>query len=189
MTNPLILMILDKSGSMSRVQLDVIKSVNTLIEHQSTERGNADLSIFTFNNRSYHTVKPINFKQVSKWTTNEFTCRGTTALYDTVIEAINSVPLNYTNVCVLIQTDGEDNESQTTPSIVANTIQSKLDLGWQFLYMGADRSIVQNAKQIGLEDHAVEFKRDSKGIEQVFNEMSRKVSNFRASLDTTILTN
>jgi len=123
MTNPLILIVLDKSGSMNRVEYDVIKSVNTLIEHQSTERGNADLSIFTFNNKSYHTVKPINFKQVSKWTTNEFTCRGATALYDTIIKAINSVPTSYTNVCVLIQTDGNDNESQTNPSTVADTIQ------------------------------------------------------------------
>lgn len=187
--NPLILLILDRSGSMSRVERDMVKSFNTLLDHQSTERGNADLSVFTFNHHSKHYIKPINFKQVGKWTNNSFNCGGATALYDTVVKALNSVPSHYTDVCVMIQTDGQDNESTANPSVVANTIQHKLDLGWQFLYMGADSSIVQNATEIGLGDHAVEFKRDSAGIEQIFNEMSRKVSNFRAALDNNILTN
>lgn len=187
--NPLILLILDRSGSMCGVQSDMIKSFNTLLEHQSTERGDADLSLFTFNQKSTHDIEPTNFKQVDKWTNRSFECNGTTALYDTVVAAINSVPATYTDVCVMIQTDGNDNQSRTEPSVVADIIHQKLDLGWQFLYMGADRSIVRNAERIGLKDHAVEFKRDSKGIEQIFNEMSRKVSNFRASLDPHILTN
>jgi len=188
MSNALILLILDRSGSMNRVERDMVTSFNTLLDHQSTERGDADLSVFTFNHNSKHDIKPTNFKQVSQWTNSSFHCDGTTALYDTVIRALNSVPNQYTDVCVMIQTDGQDNESNKSASDVQQLINSKLADGWQFLYMGADRSIVQNAKQIGLGNHAVEFKRDSKGIEMVFNEMSRKVSNFRAALDNNILT-
>lgn len=185
MNKPLILMILDLSGSMASVIPAMQRSFDQIVEDQSTERGDADLSVWTFGTRSKHSIKPVSFKSKPSV---QFTNMEYTRLYDTVIEAINSVPSAYTDVCVLIQTDGEDNESMTSPNVVKNTIEHKLQQGWQFIYMGAFDDITPEAAKLGLEDYAVEFKRDSAGIEQVFNEMSRKISNFRASLDTNILT-
>lgn len=181
--NPLILIILDKSGSMSDVESSMNSAIKQLIIDQASERGNADLSLFTFNSNSYHDIKPTNFKEVHF---TPITCTQSTQLYDTVIQAINSVT-NYSNVLVMIQTDGEDNQSSNTPKTVKQLVQQKLSEGWQFLYMGAFNDVTKEAAKIGLQDYAVKFKCDSKGIEQVFTEMSRKASNFRASLDTTIL--
>lgn len=181
--NTIILIILDKSGSMSGVENSMNLAMRQLITDQASERGNADLSLFTFNSGIYHDIKPTNFKRA---VFTPIYCEDSTRLYDTIIEAVNSVK-GYDNVLCMIQTDGQDNESKTTSDVVKNTIQHKLSQGWQFLYMGAFDDITKEASKVGLQDYAVKFKRDTKGIEQVFTEMSKKASNFRASLDTSIL--
>lgn len=184
MKKPLILMILDVSGSMGGVMRSMQQSFNQIIEDQSTERGNADLSVFTFASDFRNDITPVSFKQ--KPSLNLRT-RGQTALYDAVNQALDSVPDHYSDVLVLMQTDGKDNKSRTSYSTVKTKISDKRAQGWQFLYMGAEVDVSREAAKIGLKDCAVTFKRDNKGIEQVFNEMSRKVSNFRASLDKNIL--
>ena len=181
--NPLILIILDKSGSMSNVQSSMNLAMRQLILDQASERSDADLSLFTFNSDIYHDIKPTNFKKV---TYTPISCNSSTRIYDTIIQAIKSVT-NYSNVLVMIQTDGEDNESSNSADTAKQLVTNKLTEGWQFLYMGAFNDVTKEAAKIGLQDYAVPFKRDSKGIEQVFTEMSRKASNFRASLDTNIL--
>jgi len=183
MNTPLILIIIDKSGSMSSVSASMNTAMYQLVKDQASERGNADLSLFTFDSYTYHDIKPTNFKQVNYV---PIKCNDSTRLYDTIIEAINSVK-GYTDVLVMIQTDGQDNKSTTKAEVVKNTIQHKLSQGWQFLYMGAFDDITAEASKIGLQNYAVQFKRDTKGIEQVFTEMSKRASNFRANLDRIIL--
>jgi uncharacterized protein YegL len=183
-SNPLILMILDVSSSMRSVIPSMNASFKQIIEDQSTERGDSDLSVFTFASDIKHDIAPVSFKTKPTLTLSP---RGYTALYDTVVEALDSVPNHYKDVLVLIQTDGQDNKSSFSYSDVKRKVTEKRAQGWQFLYMGAEIDVSVEADKIGLKDCAVKFKRDSKGIEQVFNEMSRKVSNYRASLDTVIL--
>lgn len=184
MSKPLVLMILDVSGSMGNVMPSMNASFKQIVEDQSTERGDADLSVFTFASDIRHDIAPVSFKSKPDL---RLKTRGCTALYDTVIRALGSVPDHYTDVLVLMQTDGQDNGSNYSYYDVKQKVREKRSQGWQFLYMGAEINVSKEADKIGLKDCAVEFKRDSKGIEQVFNEMSRKVSNYRASLDTVIL--
>lgn len=179
-----IVLILDKSGSMYNLERAIKDSFRTFVEDQQDERGEANLTVSLFSN--YNTVlhNNIPFSQVSTYI--DYRPNGGTAMYDSIVETLE--PITDSDVFVVVQTDGEENSSSRSSSEVSNLIQDKQSKGWQFMFLGADKGLIESAKQIGLQDNCVLFNTTSQGIETAFSDITRAVSNFRCSLDTDIKT-
>lgn len=178
-----IVCIIDNSGSMSSASRDVIKSFNTFTSDQTAERGEALLTLVTFNSYNKIVHDRVDFKDVGELTRSDYSCGGMTAMYDAIGETLNRIKDD--KVYVIIQTDGRENDSNDFNSRqVTDMINAKKSLGWEFLFMGADIDVRAAADKIGLANDAVEFNKNSKGIEVAYSTMSGNASNFRCSLDT-----
>ena len=181
-----IVCIIDNSGSMSYVASNVIKSFNIFLKDQQDERGEALLTVVLYN--SYHTTicDRVDIKSALPLNQNTYIAKGMTAMYDAIGHTLDKIKDD--DVYVVIQTDGKENDSETyTSDMIINLVGEKRRKGWDFLFMGADIDVKKAAIKIGLEDKSEEFDKNSKGIEVAFSTMSGKASNYRASLDKTIL--
>ena len=183
-----LIVILDKSGSMSSSTSQVIESYNTFLEQQKIERGEAILTLVVFDDtvRTIHNC--INIKTAPKLTSSEYYASGMTAMYDAIGNTIGKSQWNGKGI-VFIQTDGHENSSTSwNSSNVKTAIQEKMSKGWEFLFMAANINVNKAATKIGLEAHAVAFDTSAKGLETAFGTMSNRASSFRASQDKVQLT-
>ena len=75
----------------------------------------------------------------------------------------------------IITTDGMENASRKyTSDEVKKLISQKKELGWEFLFLGANIDAVETAKHFGIEeDRAVTYKSDKKGTRMNFAAMGK----------------
>lgn len=147
--------VVDRSGSMSSVRQAALDGIN---EQINTIKKNAELGGETFvtyiqfdqeietifANRPAGELEPINEDQ--------YVPRGTTALYDATMEAINR--LKYaptitedTGFLVIVISDGYENASKTNQYTLSQEVKRLQDSGkWTFTYMlsNVDKSLALN---------------------------------------------
>lgn len=182
-----IMCILDMSGSMSGTQREIVKSFNTFVDEQKEERGDAYLSLVFFDDEYQLIYDKIDIKDAKHITTSMYEPRGMTAMYDAIGKTVEKYKND--NGYVIIQTDGHENSStKFDKQKITSLIQKKESEGWDFLLMGADISATDVGDKIGLGAKALQFDKTSKGIEVAYSAMSNAASQYRASLDTVILT-
>ena len=86
-----IVFILDRSGSMSGLEVDTIGGFNSMIAKQKKEEGEAYVSTVLFDDRSEVLHDRVPMEQVPVMTENEYYVRGCTALLDAVGGAIRHI--------------------------------------------------------------------------------------------------
>ncbi|MCD8212630.1 MAG: VWA domain-containing protein [Campylobacter sp.] len=170
-------LILDKSGSMSGLENDTIGGFNSMIDKQR-ELGiktNVTTVLFDTNFNIIHDRQDIN--KIEKLTSKEYFAGGNTALLDAVGSTINKIqnmPDIYAKdnrVLFVIITDGQENSSKEyTKSRIKNMITDKQNkYGWEFIFLGANIDAVSEAQSIGIKgENAVKYKNSSKGVRQNF---------------------
>lgn len=181
--------VVDTSGSMSGHRKELANSYNKLLERQSRYASKS-----TFGYKSFHEEiepKPLSAPNYL----NEIRCSGGTPLFDTIgntIEMIDSRLDSPTDVVVVILTDGYDtgpdwhsgsNAKHFSITELAQIIQGKITLGWQFIYCTQERSI-SDAEKIGIpQECATVFGQFNKMLGQI-NQM---LTSYRQG-DTKLLT-
>jgi len=173
-----IVCILDKSGSMSRLTDSVIKNFNNFIDEQRKEQGKAFLTLILFDT-TYRTIyNRVDIKDVKHIDTSIYRAGGGTAMYDAVGFAIDSI--NDKNTLMLIQTDGQENSSRKfNKTSVMKMIQEKEDIGWDFLFMGANIDTGEEGSKMGLRNKSVSFLANDLGIQDSFMGMGEKAKHYR----------
>ncbi len=180
-----IVFILDRSGSMQGLEDDTIGGYNSLIEKQKKEKGEARLTTILFDDEYevIHEGKPIS--EVKPINSNVYFTRGTTALYDAIGKTIKNISQkqnqNHSKVLCVITTDGYENASiEYTKHHIKDLISLKKEMGWEFLFLGANIDSTTYAKDFGLEkDRIVNYHADKKGTKLIYNELSETVSEMR----------
>lgn len=141
-----IIIVSDRSGSMSVCREEAENGINRFIDEQKAHPGEARLTFVEFDDRYevVHDGTPI--KDVPKYT---LTPRGWTALLDAIGKAITTVGERLSKlseadrpglvVCV-ISTDGEENHSREykRPQIAAMVKEQTEKYSWQFQFLGAN---------------------------------------------------
>ena len=156
-----IVMVLDRSGSMSGCQDATIKGFNEFLEEQKKEPGEASLTLAQFDHEYevVHDGKPL--VDVLPLTSQTFQPRGTTALLDAIGTTINSVGrrLEATaeadrpgKVLFVILTDGIENASREFQcKQVFDMIHHQEDkYNWKFVFIGADQDAIASAASLGI---------------------------------------
>lgn len=155
--NTEIIVIMDRSGSMEKIATDAIGGFNALLTEQIDVPGEARMSLVLFDHvveLRYEGVDVINVASLDKTT---FVPRGMTALIDAIGETLTVQKARIQKakwadtVIVAIITDGEENCSKTYTNMgVKELVQSCEDLGWKFIYMGANQDAFTVASKYGI---------------------------------------
>jgi uncharacterized protein YegL len=188
-----LVIILDRSGSMSGLESDTIGGYNAMLEKQKKEPGEAIITTVLFDD-SYELLHDrINLRGIAPLTENDYFVRGTTALLDAVGKTINKIAnvQKHTaenerpeHVMFVITTDGMENSSREFSYEKINRMieHQKNKYGWEFIFLGANIDAISTAERFGIgEDRATNYHADSEGTLLNYEVISETVSCLRAN--------
>ncbi len=184
-----IVFILDRSGSMSDLVDDTIGGFNSMIKKQKDEEVNALVSTVLFDDKAVVLHDRIDISKVPEMTKKDYWARGTTALLDAVGSSIRHISNIHkyarkedvpAKTMFVITTDGMENASKIySLDKVKKMIKNQQNkYKWEFLFLGANIDAISAAREIGIdEDHAVEYKNDSRGTTVLYQTVSDVIEN------------
>lgn len=183
--------IIDKSGSMSGLELDTIGGFNSMIEKQKKEDGKCLVSTVFFNGESEVIHDRQDISEIKPITEDDYCVSGCTALIDAIgcaVHHIGNIHKYARNEDVpektmfIITTDGMENASHIYSSDKVKKMieKQKEKYGWEFIFIGANIDSVETAKHFGIsEDRAVNYKHDSVGTGVLYDGVCRAVTSLR----------
>lgn len=182
-----IIIVLDRSGSMASCADDVVGGFDNFIKDQKEAEGEAFITLAQFDNL-YEMV--CENKPISKMASLHFNPRGTTALLDAIGKTINTTKKRIkttrpgpNSIIFVIITDGQENASvEFKKETISSMIKSCEDeLGWKFVYLGANQDSFSEAQSMGIASSGVRnYSSDSKGTKDMWDSVSKGTSNYRA---------
>lgn len=184
--------ILDRSGSMGGLESDTIGGFNSLIEKQKKQEGECLVTTVLFDHELLTLHDRIPLGEVKPLTEKDYVVRGCTALIDAIGSTVDHISkirkyIRKTdvpeNTMFVIITDGYENASRKYSSDeVKRLIEQKKELGWEFLFIGANIDAVETAKHFGIdEDRAVDYRADSAGTAVAYEAVDMACCCMRAS--------
>ena len=176
-----IICILDRSGSMGSLQTEVINSYNEFIRDQQKEKGKANVTLVLFDDKYEVVYENKNIKKVPELTSETYFARGMTGLFDAIGKAVNKSQSE--DAMVLIQTDGQENSSQEwNKESIKKLIKEKEDLGWDFLFLGANIDAAAEGSSFGMmASKTMQYDASVNGVQDAFVSMSNITKSYRSS--------
>ena len=183
--------ILDRSGSMSGLEEDTIGGFNGMIKKQKAEEGEAYVSTVLFDHDSEVIHDRLPLSRIPLLTGKEYYTRGNTALLDAVGSAIRHISNIHKyareedrpeKTLFVITTDGMENSSRIyTYEKVRQMIEDKKELGWEFIFLGANIDATKEAARFGISrECAADYLADSKGTDVLYDTVCDAISHVRA---------
>jgi uncharacterized protein YegL len=153
-----ITMVIDRSGSMQSIRTDAEGGINSFIEQQKQEPGEANVTLVQFDTDYEFVHSGVPIRQVPAF---KLVPRGSTALLDAVGRAINETGarLAATNeaqrpglVAFVIVTDGEENSSRefTRDQIRTMVEHQQSAYKWQFTFLAANQDAFAAGGSMGI---------------------------------------
>ena len=150
-----LVMILDRSGSMSGLEADTIGGFNSLIDKQKKEEGEAYVSVVLFDDRSEVLYDRVDIRKIEPMNDKQYYVRGCTALLDAVGGAIHHI---------------------STVHKYAREERRKEQYHWEFMFLGANIDAVKEAGRFGINaSRAVRYENDSAGTQLNYKVLSHVV--------------
>ena len=182
-----LVMILDRSGSMSGLEADTIGGFNGMIEKQKKEEGEALVSVVLFDDECEVLYDRADIRKVEPMNDRQYYVRGCTALLDAVGGAVRHIGNVHKyardedvpeKTIFIITTDGMENASQRyTYDKVKRLIEhQKEKYHWEFLFLGANIDAVKEAGRFGIgATRAARYEHDGAGTRLNFGHISNVV--------------
>lgn len=182
--------ILDRSGSMAGLEADTIGGFNSMIERQKAQEGEVLVSTVLFDNESEVIHDRVSLDGIKPMTGEDYYVRGCTALIDAIGGAIRHISTIHKyareedipeHTMFVITTDGLENASRKYSSDdVKRMIEQKKELGWEFLFIGANIDAVETASHFGIApERSANYRADKRGTHVLFDSVARAVGNMR----------
>ena len=188
-----IVFILDRSGSMSGLEVDTIGGFNAMLEKQKQEPGEALLSTVLFSDRCQILYDRVDIQKVEPMTAQQYQIGGCTALLDAIGGAVHHIGNVHKyareedrpgKTIFVITTDGMENASRiySNEKVKKMVEHEQEKYGWEFLFLGADMDAFAVARSFGIrEDRAARYCKDRVGTELNFLVVDKTLSKFRAT--------
>ena len=176
-----LVLVLDKSGSMSGLESDTIGGFNAMIEKERKLDAKVHVTTVLFSDEMDTIYDREDIRRIKPLTDEEYEVGGTTALLDAVGSTILKVSRTPgieekgTKVVFVIITDGMENASE-------EFTQEKA--GWDFIYLGANIDAAKEASNIGVsQKNAVTYRNTGSGVRKNFEAVSAYVAEAVAASD------
>lgn len=183
--NPVeILVIADRSGSMSSIKDDAIGGFNTFLEQQQQVEGDANLSLILFDHEYETPIESKPLHEVSPLTEATFVPRGSTAMYDAIGRSLQELHArNPEKAIVCILTDGlENSSSEFNKDTVKSLIEQAEEKGWQVVYLGANQDAFAEGSKMGIRAANINnYEYSSKGIIDAYSTLSASTASYRTN--------
>ena len=170
--------ILDKSGSMSGKEEDTVGSFNTTIKEHKDKDYDVLVTTVLFSDDQTVIHDRVDISEIEPMKVEQFVTNGCTALIDAIGDNIKKTKMIQSHqrrkedipghTLFVIITDGMENASHKYSSYdVKKMIESQKEVGWEFLFLGANIDAVETVRSYGIdESRAVNFINDTKGIKK-----------------------
>ncbi|WP_053217040.1 vWA domain-containing protein [Virgibacillus senegalensis] len=177
-----IIFLLDRSGSMSGLESDTIGGFNALIEKQRQMEGETKVTAVLFDDDYEILWNGIQAEQ-AVLTSQDYFVRGMTALLDAVGKTIVEVKRRISQASIeeqpdevlfVITTDGLENASEEFTYEKVKTLikQQKKQDDWQFLFLGANIDVAEEASRMGIEvEDAHAFEASVDGMMKMYDQV------------------
>lgn len=185
--------VLDRSGSMGGLESDTIGGFNAMIEKQRKHSGGeVFVTTVLFDDRQELLHDRVPLAQLTPMTEEQYTVRGCTALYDAVGDTVAHIGKIHryarsedvpAHTMVVITTDGMENASRRYSSKdVRRLISKQKELGWEFLFIGANIDAGEVAESVGIgRERAANYSADASGTAAVFRALAEPIRALRAN--------
>jgi uncharacterized protein YegL len=184
-----ITLVVDRSGSMQARREDAEGGVNSFIEQQAKEPGEAVLTLLQFDTEYELVHNGVPVQDVPAY---ELVPRGMTALLDAVGRAINETGARLAKmkeaerpglVIFVINTDGLENSSRefTKTQIKEMIEHQQKQYKWHFTFLGADQDAFAEAGGLGI-PRASSAAFSSDKYAAAYHATSAKVGRMRSAL-------
>lgn len=186
MTNKLteteVVVVLDRSGSMSSCKTGTLEGFNTFLNEQQNAAGDGFMTLVQFDDQYQVDYQSVNSKLVAPLTDATFVPRGMTALHDAIGKTINGLKTDRDVVFVII-TDGLENASREfTKEAIKTLIEDKTKQGWKFIYLGANQDAVLVGSGIGVNAKmSMSYMSDDVHSNVAFSSTASNVKDYRAA--------
>ena len=183
-----LVMILDRSGSMSGLESDTIGGYNGMLKKQRKTEGEVLVSTVLFDDCSEVLHDRVPLDKVPVMTEKDYYVRGCTALLDAVGGAIHHIGNVHKyareedrpeKTIFVITTDGMENAShQYSYDRVKQMVErQKEKYGWEFLFLGANIDAIETAGRFGISaDRAANYHSDQEGTALNYDVLADAVS-------------
>ena len=186
-----LVMILDRSGSMSGLENDTIGGYNGMLKKQRETEGEVLVSTVLFDHKIEVLHDRVPLDKVTEMTAKDYYVRGCTALLDAVGGAIHHIGNVHKyareedrpeKTIFVITTDGMENASrQYSYDRVKQMVKhEKEKYGWEFLFLGANIDAIETAGRFGISaDRAANYNSDHEGTALNYEVLADAVSDMR----------
>lgn len=191
MTDPnytALLLVIDRSGSMTSIRDDMLGGMQELLRDQSSQPGLLTVDVVTFDDTVEWQHSFADPAQVQL----ELLPRGITALYDALGGAIGHFGQKLSDlpeharpgvVTVVVVTDGHENASRewTSASVSAAVNSQRETYGWEFIFLGANQDAALAAQSIGIDaDASIDFAAAPGAVKKTTEHLNRYMHDVRA---------
>jgi len=149
--------LLDRSGSMQSIKSDVIGGFDAFLADQRSATGECTVTLAQFNDRYEVVYNGVPLAEVPPL---RLAPSGRTALLDSMGTLITDTKTDIdaraeddkpATIVVAIMTDGHENAStEWRRPAIKSLVEQQTEVGWEFLYMGADQDAVEVGKGLGV---------------------------------------
>ena len=186
-----LVMILDRSGSMSGLERDTIGGYNSMLQKQRETEGEVLVSTVLFDHSIEVLHDRVPLDKVPAMTEKDYYVRGSTALLDAVGGAIHHIGNVHKyareedrpeKTIFVITTDGMENASHeySYDRVKEMVERQKEKYGWEFLFLGANIDAIATAGRFGISaDRAANYHSDRKGTKLNYEVLADAVSDMR----------
>jgi Mg-chelatase subunit ChlD len=184
----LLVLVVDRSGSMASIRSDMEGGIMTLIEEQAKEPGTCLVTLAQFDTKYEILFQAIPAAEVGPYS---LLPRGNTALLDAIGQTIGEVmgtieaqPVDRRpqQIIFAVVTDGLENSSlEWSRDKVMTAVKERSDAGWHFTFLGANQDAIQEGGNLGVSSAAsMTYAASPAGTREAMNSLSRSVRRLRS---------
>lgn len=186
-----IVFILDRSGSMSGLELDTIGGYNSTLLQQKEVPGDALVTTILFDDEYEILHDRVDIKSIKEITRHEYYVRGATALLDAMGRTINYIgkvlskteeSMRPSKVLFVVITDGHENASRefNYNSVKTMIEHQKSKYSWEFIFLGANIDSFGVARDLGIDmDNTVNYHADRRGVKNAYGSINKAIHSLR----------
>lgn len=184
----MIYLILDRSGSMSGRETDVVGGVNAFIEKQKQLQEPASIAFIRFDTGAIERFRPMQNLHAAMPIANiDFVPRGGTPLLDAIGRTLSEADADWVGerpdqAIAVIVTDGMENASTYYSKVqIKRMIEARQESGkWAFIYLGANVDAFTEARTMGIwAANTAGYTSSAMGTASSYNTVSETVGNMR----------